>query len=189
MRCIVVDLELNQPSRKIIEIGAVCFQPDTGTTVNTFQSFVCPNEDLNQEITTLTGIHKEELAFAPHIRTAAQKFSDFKKQHQANAIAITWGGAGSANNDASLIYKQAELENPFIPRIIDVKCVFQMLANASAADMRQKCGLKRACEVLKIGWDLQYGEPHRALADAHNTMRIYMFLSKCLKGGVGIKLG
>ena len=189
MRCIAVDLELNQPSRKIIEIGAVCFQPDTGAVVDTFARFVCPNEDLNPDITTLTGIQKEDIAFAPHIRTAAGHFSNFKQHHQANAIAITWGGAGSNSNDVSLVYKQSELENPFVSRILDVKCVFQMLANTSTADMRQKCGLKKACDILKIGWDLQYGEPHRALADAYNTYRVYMFLSKCLKGGVNIKLG
>lgn len=187
MRCIAVDLEMNQPSRNIIEIGAVCFQPDTGIVVDTFARFVCPGEPINPEITTLTGIRNEDTAFAPHIRTAAQQFTDFKKQNQANPIGIVWGAGTS--NDIRKIYEESGLDNPFHVRIIDVKAVFQMLANTSSAEMRQKCGLKRACEILKIGWDLQYGEPHRALADAFNTYRLYMFLSKCLKGGVNIKMG
>ena len=49
-------------------------------------------------------------------------------------------------------------------------------------------GLAKACETLGLGWDSKFGVQHNALADAYNTMRVYMFLSKCLKGAVDIKL-
>jgi len=187
MRCIAVDLEMNQPSRKIIQIGAVCFEPDTGKIVSNFHMFVNPGEPINPEIIELTRITDEMVNFSPNIQVAAQRFTDFKKSLQANPIGIVWGAGTS--NDVRKIYEESGLDNPFHVRIIDVKAVFQMLANTSSAEMRQKCGLKRACEILKIGWALDHGEQHNALADAFNTYRLYMFLSKCLKGGVNIKMG
>lgn len=185
MRVVAVDLEMNQPSRNIIQIGAVCFQPDKGTIVDTFNYLVNPGEILNPEIVALTRISDEALVGMPTIKEAAESFSLFKNKHQVNSIGIVWG-AGSSN-DVSKIYEESKINNPFDRRIIDVKGIYQMLANASTADMRAKIGLKKACENVGINWDSTYGEPHDALADAYNTMRIYMFLSKCLKGGFDIK--
>lgn len=185
MRLIAVDLELNQPSHKMIQIGAVCFQPDKGLLVETFNQLIDPKEELSEEISALTGIKKESLLGKPDAVAAAELFTQFKKRHQANSIGIVWGGALS--NDIRHIYQETGLESPFDSRIIDVKAVFQMLANATTSEMRQKAGLEKACLKVGIGWDDKFGAPHDALADAYNTYRIYMFLSKCLVGGFNLK--
>jgi DNA polymerase III epsilon subunit-like protein len=187
MRVIAVDLEMNQPSGKIIQIGAVCFQPDKGSLIETFNQLINPGETITQEIEALTGIKNEDVRLMPSIGEGAQTFSDFKQRLQINPIGVVWGAGKS--NDVRRIFDEAGTESPFKPRIIDVKGVFQMLANASGAKMRQKVGLNKACELLALGWDSKFGEQHNALADAFNTMRVYMFLSKCLKGGVEIKMG
>ena len=77
MRCIAVDLEMNQPSRKIIQIGAICFEPDTGKIVAKFHMFVNPGEPISPEIIELTHITDEMVNFAPNIQAAAQAFSKF----------------------------------------------------------------------------------------------------------------
>ncbi len=187
MRVISVDLELNQPSTKIIQIGAVCFHPETGKVLETFNQLVNPGELIAPEITTLTGIKDQDVTHSPSIADAAKALSEFKQRLTASPIGIVWGAGKS--NDIRKIYEESEIESPFKDRIIDVKGIFQMLANASGAKLRQKIGLQKACEKMGLGWDSEFGKPHDALADAFNTMRIYMFFSKCLKGAVEIKLG
>jgi inhibitor of KinA sporulation pathway (predicted exonuclease) len=86
----------------------------------------------------------------------------------------------------SKIFKESVMENPFDRRIIDVKSVYQMLANSGNAGMRSKIGLFKALQNMGIGWDHAYGPPHRALADAYNTKRAYMFLSSCMNGGFSL---
>lgn len=186
MKVIALDCEFNQPSKKTIEIGAVMFDPTNGRIFDTFHQLVNPNEPISAEITELTGITDELVSTAPNIEAAAQLLTDWKMQHQANPIVVTWGGAGSQYNDVSKIYSETSLESPFVGRILDVKCVYQMLANECQASMRQKVGLHRAIENLGFEWDPKYGENHSALADAHNTMRIYILLSKYLSGGFKI---
>jgi DNA polymerase III epsilon subunit-like protein len=187
MRVVALDLEMNQPSQKIIQIAACCFQPESGELFETFNQYVNPNEPISEEIKNLTRITNERLVGKPDIVTAAVSFCDFKSRLEINPIAIVWGAGRS--NDLYKIFDESGVKNPFSDRIIDVKATFQMLANSSAASMRKRTGLDSACGHLGIGWDDQFGLPHDALADAFNTMRVYMFLSKCLKGGVSIKLG
>lgn len=186
MRLVAVDLEMNQPSTKIIQIGAVCFQPDKGNIIDTFNQLVNPGEEISPTIVNLTGITDQAVSGMPSLLKAANDFSAFKERLQINPIGIVWGAGKS--NDVRKIFDEAGIEGPFKSRIIDVKGVFQMLANASGSSMRQKVGLNKACEILGLGWDSKFGEQHNALADAFNTMRVYMFLSKCLKGGFEIKM-
>ena len=185
MQLISLDCEFNQPSQKVIQIGAVCFQPDNGKIIEEFVMHVNPNEPISQMITDLTRITNRDVQGECSVIEAARYLTDFKQRLQINAIPIVWGAGDS--NDVKRIYDEAQVESPFVRRIIDVKATFQMLANASNNDMRQKVGLSRACNMVGIGWDSKYGQPHDALADAYNTMRIYMFLSKCLKGGYEIQ--
>jgi DNA polymerase III alpha subunit (gram-positive type) len=189
MRLIAVDLELNQlnNSPKIIQIGAVCFEPHSGLVVDIFDQFINPNEPITKQIVELTGIDDTDVENSPNIVKGAQYFNEFKVKHQANPIGIVWGSGRS--NDIYKIFDESGVESAFSNRIIDVKAIFNVLANSSSAKYRQKVGLGKALELLELNWDFKYGAAHNALADAYNTMRLYIFLSKCLKGGVDIKLG
>ena len=181
MRLVVVDLEMCQPSCRIIQIGAVCFEPDSGKVVDTFDLLVNPGEVISDEIIALTRITNERVANAPDIVGAAQQFTDWKKTYQINPIGVTWGAG--LYNDISLIYHESKLESPFDKRIIDTKAVYNMLANSSNAAMRGKVGLGKAIMNVGLKWNHTFGAPHDALADAWNTYFMYMFLSKCMKQG------
>jgi DNA polymerase III epsilon subunit-like protein len=65
-----LDLELNQPSRRIIQIGAVVGNIRTGEIVSRFDSKVSPDEELSPAIAKLTKIKQEEVDVAPKLREA-----------------------------------------------------------------------------------------------------------------------
>jgi DNA polymerase III alpha subunit (gram-positive type) len=180
VRLIALDCEFNQPSGKLIQVGAVCFQPE-GYIVEHYMQYVNPGEPLNPEITKLTRITEQDMTDNKHVTAAvaATSLTDFKTRLKINAIPIVWGAGKS--NDVRRIYEEGDVESPFTGRIIDVKGAFQMLANACNSEMRQKIGLQRALNTVGLGWDYLHGEPHDAHADAFNTYRMYMFLSTCLK--------
>lgn len=186
MKLIAVDLELTQPNRKIIQIGAVCFNPVTGEMYDTFNKFVNPKESISAEITKLTGIEQYNVLLESDIIESANLFSLYKNHHKASPIAVVWGAGKS--NDVRHIYDESSVESPFKDKIIDVKATYGMFANTQSNSFRAKRGLNGALESLGLGWDYKCGKQHNALADAYNTMRIYMFLSKCLKGGIELKL-
>jgi inhibitor of KinA sporulation pathway (predicted exonuclease) len=187
MKLIAVDLEMNMPSEKIIQIGAVCFDPSNGAFLESFDQLVNPGEAVTSYITDLTGINDSDLKGKPTIVSAAAEFSAFKGRLEASPIGVVWGSGNS--NDVRRIFDESGVTNPFKTRIIDVKGTYQIFANASGSKFRNKVGLYSACKNLGLGWDSTYGKQHNALADAHNTFRLYMFLSKCLKGAIDIKLG
>ncbi len=57
-----LDLELNQPSRRIIQIGAVIGNIRTGEFVSRFASKVSPDEELSPAIAKLAKIKQQEVA-------------------------------------------------------------------------------------------------------------------------------
>jgi len=97
MRVVAVDLEMNQPSTRIIQIGAVCFQPDKGVLVDTFDRFVNPGEPIAPEIQTLTGIGDDNVRNMPTIGETSTEFSAFKQRLHISPIGIVWG-AGKSND-------------------------------------------------------------------------------------------
>ncbi len=184
MKLIAVDLELTQPNQKIIQIGAVVFDPASGKLIETFNEYVNPGEEISPYITDLTGITNDHVKNAYDIKFNAVALSSLKARLEINKIGVVWGAGLS--NDIRKIYDESGLENPFSNRIIDVKAIYQMLANASGGDMKRDIGLKRACDFVGIGFNNNLGMEHNALGDAFNTMRLYLFLSRILKSGFDI---
>lgn len=76
---VVFDLETTglkaNEGDSIIEIGAVKMQK--GEIIDTFDLFVDPKRELNEEITKITGITNEMLKGAIDEKTAVEKFMDF----------------------------------------------------------------------------------------------------------------
>ena len=66
MNYCVLDLEMNQPSGTIIEVGAVCYHSRSGKITSRFSQHVKlpEGELLNPDITKLTGITKEDIEVA-----------------------------------------------------------------------------------------------------------------------------
>jgi len=72
-----VDLETTGTSAqydRVIEVGIV--RVENGTITNTFSSLVNPNISIPHQITTITGISKDDLVSAPSFREIADDISD-----------------------------------------------------------------------------------------------------------------
>src|SRR5258708_2031145 len=67
---VALDLELNQPSQRIVQVGAVLGNVRTGGVVSQFDVKVNPGEPLSSRIAELTGISPLEIASAPSLAAA-----------------------------------------------------------------------------------------------------------------------
>jgi len=67
---VALDLEMNQPSERIVQIGAVLGNVRTGEVVSQFDAKVNPGEPFSSRIAELTGISALELEGAPSLAVA-----------------------------------------------------------------------------------------------------------------------
>lgn len=188
MNILSLDCEYNQPSGKTIQIGAAVFSARTGKIIETFETYVNPNEPIGNvepyDIVSLTGITDRDVAFAPTIQDAFKQLEYLHRKHKCFKNPIVWG-AGT-RNDSQHIYEEAGLKGPdgkLLPnfmgyRVIDVKGIFQSVQIFHNKTVRG--GLKKTCETTKIGFE---GRAHTALADAINTFRMWHFLVRQFPDG------
>jgi inhibitor of KinA sporulation pathway (predicted exonuclease) len=89
-----LDLELNQPSRRVIQIGAVIGNIRTGEIVSRFNSKVSPDEELSPAIAELTKINQEEVDVAPKLREAYESLKRWLEPFAGERVLnpITGGG-------------------------------------------------------------------------------------------------
>ncbi len=176
MRPLIVslDLEYNQPSQRIIQIGAVIGNLMTGEVVDRFSGFINPGEALNPEIEKLCGISLHDVDSAPDILEGYQLLVAWLKPYadQRSLNPLTWGAGDSQDlREAVRIDGKDRLAWPFGLRWIDVKTVF---TSWRAAHNRQWVGgLGRS--MTELGLTFQ-GRRHNALDDAENTFVTYVAL-------------
>jgi inhibitor of KinA sporulation pathway (predicted exonuclease) len=166
MHVVSLDLEMAQPSRKIIEIGYTIFNPKNKEIKVRKSIFVNPHEQLSQEIMDLTGITQEEvdngveLTEAYNIMCAdVNRLQCFKNVMEwstdhielRNQLGITW---------ADYIFEL---------RSLDVKSLFQMYT-MTTPNTKTVAGLSKALGILGLEFE---GRPHRAENDAYNTVRAF----------------
>jgi len=187
-----IDLEMNQPSGRIIQIGAVVGNLTTGEILEEFNQLVCIDDeplcedDMLFNVPKSTGITEDRLhADGIPLDDAYEKLSEFKKKWDCNTTPIVWGG-----NDAR--YLQEELERDYKMkfkkkrmdkepmflfgfRCSDIKIMFQFYIHAKGEHMLS--GLKNSMKRVGIGFD---GKNHDALSDARNTFRFAHFFYKIL---------
>lgn len=164
-----LDLEMNQPSGKIIQIGAVIGNIHTGEILERFSVFVNPNEQLNPEITKLTKIKQEQADSGISLEEAYDQLKILHAKHKSFCNPITWGGG-----DSQELLKQLKEENPnfqgwcFGRRWVDVKTIFVSWRFANKQQI--KGGLARS--MSKVGLNFK-GHTHDARWDAENTFYMY----------------
>ncbi len=169
---ISLDLEMNQPSNKIIQIG-ICIG-DYNTPQNQWikkQWFVNPQEKINPIIESLTGISDLDVQTkSTSERIIAQELSDLIKDNDVFINPVTWGGG-----DSQLLLKLFADNNiefkHFGRRWIDVKTfhIFLQLAKGKSV----AGGLKSCMGSYKLHFE---GGAHRADVDAYNTLRLFFHL-------------
>ena len=183
MNYLSLDLEMAQPSGKIIQIGACIGNIITGEILEQKSWFVSINEDLSPFITTLTGITDYDLqTWGWTLVEASQELFCMAKQYDCMVNPITWGGGDSKElkdqlqieYDKTIIGKVFDW--PFGRRWVDVKTVFQFRQLARGEKIQ--AGLAKA--LTKCGMSFK-GRKHNALDDATNTFLLAHHLLKEMK--------
>lgn len=171
-----LDLEMNQPSGKIISIGAVVGDISDGRILDRLHVFVNPEEKITEYITNLTGITQEDVDNkGVSVNSAYAQLEKLHLNYLAFRNCLTWGG-GDIKELLSQSGRGTEGNGAFGRRWIDVKTVF--ISYCLANDLSVQSGLSKS--LTKIG--LQFsGKKHNALSDAENTFRMYCELIKRMK--------
>lgn len=163
MHFLALDLEMNQPSGKIIQIGAAYGHRDTVVDLK-YSCLVNPGETIDPRIYKLTGINDSHVANAPDILDAARTFADWigSLNPQPFINPVTWGGGDSI-----------ELQRQSIPfrfgrRWIDVKTIHVFRC------FRDGKKIQGGLSKVMIQYGLQFeGRKHDAGDDAVNTLRLF----------------
>jgi len=173
-----LDLEMAQPSCKIIQIGACVGNIRTGEILEKLSVFVNPNEELTPFIINLTGIRQEDVDNGYTLEEAYGILKEMHVRHKSFVNPATWGGG-----DNQELFKQLKTENPnfegwcFGRRWIDAKTLFVSWRFANGRPIQG--GLAKS--MLKVGLKFE-GRKHNATDDSVNTFHMYRRLLELLKG-------
>ena len=188
MRYVVIDLEMNNISKKykeerklcgmeIIEIGAVCMSEDF-EECGSFRTYVKPqfNENVTGEIRKLTGIRMEMLQSAPDFIEAIRLFFDWCDRIGDDIEIYQW-----SENDYSQIMKEITLKH-YTPT--DHENEFLIGWNNFQRQYQEYIGMDRDISLtdalMYAGQDFM-GRQHDALYDARNTAGLLAILKDSTK--------
>lgn len=173
-----LDLEFNQPSQRIIQIGAVLGHLESGELLGRFSVYVNPQEPLAPVIADLCGIAPGVLETAGTLEEAHALLKGwlqpFKDERRLNPL--TWGGG-----DSDALRQALSMDGErwlFGRRWVDVKTVFAAWQDAKGEG--HTGGL--ATSMKRVGLQFQ-GRKHDAADDALNTFRMYRRLVGLLRAG------
>jgi len=176
MKLMAIDCEMNQPSNKVIQIGAVIFDSDNCQLIDSLRIYVNPYEKLSDEIIKLTRITQEQVDGAGPISSAYRQLMCWSAKHKVFRNPVVWGSG--EGNDSTAIYDQVRTEDPTFKdenfmghRVLDVKTLGQARSIVQHGDVAG--GLQVYLNRMGQRWDARFGEPHDALADALNTMHAF----------------
>jgi len=164
-----IDLELTQPSERIIEIGITLGKVEDRSIIETRSYFINPQEQLTDYIIDLTSIKQSDVDKAPTLSEAYGSIMSWLKSNKIHKSAIVWGG-----DDVRLLKEQVKEFNPnladwcFGHRIIDVKTLVQAYHCSKRVTMQG--GLRKSFERFGLEFE---GTPHRADVDSLNTLKMY----------------
>jgi inhibitor of KinA sporulation pathway (predicted exonuclease) len=176
-----LDLEMAQPSKKIIQVGACVGNIITGEVLEKLSVFVNPQEPLSQFIIDLTGIKQSDVDSGTTLSNAYDILKRFHKRHDGFINPLVWGGGDSLE-----LFEQLKLEKPelnlespewcFGRRWIDVKTLF--ISWRLANQQQIQGGLAKS--MLKVGLRFN-GRKHSAVDDSVNTFLMYCKMLSLLK--------
>lgn len=165
-----LDLELNQPSGKIVQVGIAVGNPEQGV-IDTKSWFLDPEEIISPRIVDLTGITDDIIAEqAVSHATMAEELSSCIKEYEPFVNPVQWG---SGDRDVLIKeMKERQIEFPFFGRReLDVKQIYTYLSLSQGK--KPNGGLRSCMGRYKMPFN---GKPHRADVDASNTLRFFFGL-------------
>ena len=170
---LVLDLELNQPSRTIIQLGYVIGNVNTGDIMESVSRFIQVDEDVSERIQKLTGISQNDVDGGVTLADAYDEMLTLHGRYSCFINPVTWGG-----DDAGLLREQLPKGAQWVfgRRWIDVKTIF---IGYQVANKRPFLGgLSRSMRRLGLTFD---GRTHDAVHDAVNTFRVLIKLLEMMR--------
>ena len=189
-RYMAVDLEMNQPSGEIIQIGYAVGRLDEERPTTWGSFLVRTDRPIDPFIVKLTGIDADQLtSYGLTLIDAYERLAAIFNEYACHAQPLVWGVAAISGGkggfcDSTEIKKQIESLEPrrfadpatpyvFLNRWVDVKKVFQTWAVANGHEPFGKI----AGSLMKMGLEFE-GRCHDAGCDALNTFRAAAFLAR-----------
>lgn len=176
MNYLALDLEMNQPSNKIISVGAVVGDMSTGLILEEMNILTQIDEPISEYISKLTGIDNEGMEYKHTLLEAYESLKDLHTKHACFRNAITWGGG-----DSECLRNQLRESVDWClgRRWLDYKTVW--LAYAEAKGLPGKGGLAKT--LTKLGMNFK-GTKHNSKDDARNTFLLAYELQRRIKNGI-----
>lgn len=182
MYSMALDLEMNQPSGSIIQIGWAIVEHETFCIVNTGSVIIRVEEQLSEFIIALTGITQEAMEQGVSLWEGFEMLRAAKHEYQCQPEILTWGGGDTTVLKQQLLKAEYatkfedDVKDVFAYRYTDVKTIFQayMIANGRG----RRAGLSKSLNKLGMRF---YGTPHNAMHDALNTIFIWTELLERIK--------
>lgn len=172
-----LDLEMNQPSGKIIQVGACIGNVSTGKILDKLSLYVNPMENLRQDIVELTGITQFNVDSGLSVEGAYVKLKEMHEMYDSFVNCITWGGGDSKELLEQLRLENTDIEWCFGRRWLDTKTLFVSWRVANKKPIQG--GLAKS--MLKVGLRFQ-GRKHNACDDAVNTFHMYCRMLSMIRG-------
>lgn len=184
MKTIVIDLELSQPSKRIIELGAVCIDLKNDTKMRNIKMFSkvanIGEERLSDFIIQLTGITQQEVDAGQSLETVLLDFWQWRQEEAQCKHISAWGNDYWHVLEAC---RDLKVHYPDKLKFLNIK-EFATVFRSCLPQSRQKGGLKSTMEMFGLPF---LGTPHRALVDSQNTARLLIELKENMRKFLQIK--
>lgn len=169
---LALDLELNQPSGKIIQVGVAIGDKNTRFEDYVVRKwYIDPQEPISEFITDLTGITDANIrAEAYSHEHVARELGELIKEHKTFTNSVVWGGGDQVELLAEFAKNNVDFPH-FGRRWIDVKTWYTYLMLTRGK--KPSGGLASAMGYFKLHFK---GQAHRADVDAANTLALFFKL-------------
>ena len=181
---VALDLEFNQPSKKVIQIGAVMADLANGSIDSGFSCFVNPNEPLDSGVAAMTGISQDVLERAPTIEEAYTQMGDWLKPYELlrSLTPLVWGNGVTAVLCNAVGLKFSDEEWYFSAKPNNIKQFFALksmhpMVYGFLARFGMETMLVGSLEasVAKFGLAFE-GQPNNPMYRAANIFKLYRAL-------------